>query len=165
MKRLWTPWRMPYLESPPQAGCLFCEKLAGADDPESLVVHRGARAFVILNRYPYTNGHVMIVPNDHLASLEDLPAPVIQEVIGLVQQSLGVLRREYKAAAFNIGGNIGEAAGAGVADHVHLHVVPRWAGDTNFMATTAETRVLPETLEQTYARLRRAWQALPAGAD
>jgi ATP adenylyltransferase len=158
MKRLWTPWRLPYLESPPsQEGCLFCQRLAEPDGPDNLILHRGPQAFVILNLYPYTNGHMMVVPNQHIPSLESLPAGVLTELMAHVQRALGILRSEYRAEAFNVGANIGEAAGAGIADHVHMHVLPRWPGDTNFMATTGETRVLPETLEQTYARLRRAW--------
>ena len=158
MKHLWTPWRMEYLMAPSSRdGCLFCQRLAQPDGPENLIVHRGRTSFVILNRYPYTNGHMMVVPNAHEPSLEGLEPAVLTELMLLLQGSLHVLRSEYGAEAFNIGSNIGEAAGAGIADHVHLHVLPRWGGDTNFMATTADTRVIPETLEQTYARLRRAW--------
>ena len=140
-------------------GCLFCQRLAEADGPDSLILHRGRRAFVILNRFPYTNGHLMIVPFDHQASLEALDVEARTELMELATRSLGVLRRAYGAEAFNLGANIGAVAGAGVADHVHLHVVPRWAGDTNFMATIAEARVIPEALAITYRRLSEAWHA------
>lgn len=159
---------MEYLQNPPEEqGCLFCTRLGQPDGPENLIVHRGPSAFVILNKYPYTNGHMLIVPNLHHPSLEGLESPVLEELMRLVQRALAILRLEYRADAFNIGGNIGQAAGAGVAGHVHLHVLPRWSGDTNFMATTGETRVLPETLAQTYERLSRAWRAStgPTAAD
>lgn len=156
---------MEYLQNPAgEKGCLFCNRLAQPDGPDNLIVHRGASAFVILNRYPYTNGHMLIVPNAHQPSLEDLDPPVLDELMRLVQRALVILRVEYGASGFNVGGNIGEAAGAGIAAHVHLHVLPRWAGDTNFMATTGETRVLPETLAQTFDRMSRAWRA-PAGTQ
>ena len=133
-------------------GCLFCQRLAEADGPDTLILHRGRRAFVILNRFPYTNGHLMIVPFDHQASLEALDVEARTELMELATRSLGVLRRAYGAEAFNLGVNIGAVAGAGVADHVHLHVVPRWAGDTNFMATIAEALAI------TYRRLSEAWR-------
>ncbi len=163
MKHLWSPWRMAYIEGHGQEpGCLFCSRLAEADGPANLVLHRGRHAFVILNRYPYTNGHCMVVPIAHLPSLEDLDDPTQLELMRLTSRTLVVMRRAYGAEAFNLGANIGKAAGAGVEGHVHLHVVPRWAGDTNFMATTADTRVIPETLEQTYGRLLTCWQELDA---
>ncbi len=140
-------------------GCLFCRTLSAADGPDNLILHRGRRAFVILNRFPYTNGHLMIVPFDHQASLEAIDVEARGEVMELATHSLAVLRRAYGAEAFNLGVNIGAAAGAGVVDHVHLHVVPRWGGDTNFMATVAEARVIPEDLTTTYRRLSEAWHA------
>ena len=144
MKRLWSPWRMTYIEgSHHETGCIFCDRLEEDDGPENLILFRGENAFLILNRYPYTNGHLMIVPYQHQKSLESLTT-----------LGLGALRQEYGAQNFNVGINIGEAAGAGVADHVHIHVVPRWPGDTNFMSTTAQTRVMPEDLEQTYSRIK-----------
>lgn len=159
MKHLWSPWRMAYVEQPhPEAGCLFCNRLAQADGPQNLILHRGRHAFVILNRFPYTTGHMMVVPFAHQPSLEVLDAPTRHELMELTARALTVLRRAYNAQAFNVGANIGEAAGAGVADHVHFHVLPRWTGDTNFMTTTAETRVIPEGLEDMYRRLRALWQ-------
>jgi ATP adenylyltransferase len=162
MKQLWSPWRMAYIEERNSEGvCLFCHGRDQAPGPASLILHQGERAFVMLNRYPYTNGHVMVVPNAHQPSLEDLDAATLAELMLLARRGLRALRQAYGAEAFNLGVNIGAPAGAGVVDHVHLHVVPRWAGDTNFMATTAQTRVIPEDLDQTYHRLDQAWRALP----
>lgn len=160
MDYLWCPWRMEYIQSDKHKdACVFCKEMNRPDGPENLIVYRGRRAFVILNRYPYTTGHLMIVPYDHQASLEQLDAETRAEIIELTTQSMIVLRRVYQPHGFNIGLNIGAAAGAGVLDHVHLHVVPRWGGDTNFMATLASTRVLPETLADTYARIFGAWKS------
>jgi ATP adenylyltransferase len=158
---------MAYIENhDPEPGCLLCNRLAEADGPENLVLHRAKHAFVILNRYPYTNGHMMIVPFFHCASLEDLAPEVLSEMMVLAARALQVLRRAYGASAFNVGANIGEAAGAGVVGHVHMHVLPRWAGDTNFMTTMAETRVIPASLESTYQRLRELWNesSVPDGS-
>lgn len=151
---------MEYIQSNKHKdACVFCKEMSRPDGPENLIVYRGRRAFVILNRYPYTTGHLMIVPYDHQASLEQLDAETRAEIIELTTQSMIVLRRVYQPHGFNIGLNIGVAAGAGVLDHVHLHVVPRWGGDTNFMATLASTRVLPETLADTYVRIHGAWKS------
>ncbi len=155
MDRIWAPWRMEYIEGHSGSSeCLFCE-LPNSDD--SLILHRGAEAYVVLNRYPYTNGHLMVVPYAHQASIESLEDAALLEVMNLSSQALAVLRAAYGAEAFNLGVNIGKAAGAGVVNHVHMHVLPRWAGDTNFMATTAETRVIPEDLEVTFTRLKTQW--------
>jgi ATP adenylyltransferase len=140
-----------------QTDCVFCQLLAIEDGEENLILRRGQLSFAVLNRYPYTNGHLMIVPNHHEPSLEDLAAETLTEMMLLTQQALRTLRERYGAEAFNVGSNIGEASGAGVAEHVHLHIVPRWSGDTNFMATTAQTRVIPEALEVTYHNLRDGW--------
>jgi ATP adenylyltransferase len=156
---------MPYIEGDRSgAPCLFCEMLARPDGPDNLILHRGSRAFVILNRFPYNNGHMMVVPNAHRASLEDLEAPDQAELMALSGQAITVLRRAYGADSFNLGINIGESAGAGIIDHVHMHVLPRWAGDTSFMATTAETRVIPESLDVTFQRLRPIWEETAQGA-
>lgn len=158
MERIWAPWRMDYIKSQGDIpGCLFCDRLSQADGVGNLILHRGDQAFVILNRYPYTSGHMLVVPFAHLPSIEDLDGASLQEVMQLSSRAISVLRAAYGAQAFNLGINIGESAGAGVADHVHMHILPRWAGDTNFMVTTAETRVLPEALEDTYQRLRALW--------
>lgn len=149
---------MDYLNSTPRAdGCFFCDAWQAADDDERLVVQRGMHAFVILNRYPYNNGHLMVVPATHTASLESLDAEIAAEVMRLVQHGLATLRRVYQPHGFNLGANIGQAAGAGVADHVHLHVLPRWSADTNFMTALSDTRVIPERLEDTWRRLKQAW--------
>lgn len=158
MKRIWAPWRMAYIKGDTEeTGCLFCNQLAQRDGPQNLILYRGQRAFVILNRFPYTNGHMMVVPNEHKHSIEELDDQTLAELFQLTNQALGILRQTYGAENFNIGINIGEASGAGVTDHVHLHVVPRWSGDTSFMSTVAETRVLPEALEETFEKLLSAW--------
>lgn len=157
MKRLWAPWRMKYVEKH-EAGCVFCDVQAQSHDLENLIVFRGKEAFVILNRYPYTSGHLLVVANDHQPSFEDLIPSTRSEMMELATKGIQVLRRIYKPDAFNLGANIGEAAGAGIAGHVHLHIVPRWGGDTNFMSALAETRVLPEELDETYRRILPAWK-------
>ena len=141
------------------AGCIFCELPAQQRDAENLIVHRGQLAFVILNRYPYNNGHLMVVPYQHVATLEALAAPTLAEIMLLAKQALTALRGMYAPQAFNLGINIGTAAGAGIADHVHMHVVPRWAGDSNFMTTVADTRVIPEDLRDTYRSAVAHWPA------
>jgi ATP adenylyltransferase len=140
-----------------KVGCIFCDALDQNDGVENLVVFRGQKAYAILNRYPYTNGHLMVVPNAHQPSMEDLDKDTRGEIMELLSQSVIILRKIYNPEGFNIGTNIGGAAGAGVAGHVHFHVVPRWGGDTNFMTTTGMVRVLPEELSQTYARILEAW--------
>lgn len=138
-------------------GCIFCDALKRQDGVENLIAYRGKSAFVILNRFPYTSGHLMVVPFDHKPSMEMLENNTCNEIMILLKQSIKVLRAVYKPEGFNIGTNIGDVAGAGVASHVHFHVVPRWAGDTNFITTTGLVRVIPEELDQTYARICAAW--------
>jgi ATP adenylyltransferase len=142
-----------------QAACIFCvsataEAGCAADE---LIVTRGQHAFVMLNRYPYNNGHLMVVPYPHVSSLEYLDTPTLTELMLLVKQALAVLGAVYNPQAFNLGMNIGEASGAGIAEHVHFHVVPRWAGDTNYMTVVGQTRVIPEDLSETCQRLSAAW--------
>ncbi len=159
MKRIWAPWRMVYIKGEmEESGCMFCNRLAMRDGPDSLILYRGQRAFVILNRYPYTNGHMMVVPIAHEPTLEPLEEEAITELMLLTRRAVSLLEKVYAAQDFNIGINIGEAAGAGIVDHVHIHIVPRWSGDTSFMTTTAATRVLPEALEETYNKLYAAWR-------
>jgi len=159
MNHLWSPWRMEYIEKHnKEAGCIFCIAQSREDGPENLVVFRGRLAYVILNRYPYTSGHVMVVPFAHKPSLEDLDAEIRREIMELTSHCMVILKNVYKVQGFNVGANIGAAAGAGVLDHVHIHVVPRWSGDTNFMSTLGSTRVLPESLEDTYGRIRDGFQ-------
>ncbi len=158
MRTIWAPWRMDYIEGhSPEDDCLFCGCLAEQDGPGNLILHRAEAAFVLLNRYPYTNGHMMVAPIDHKAAIDELSEAEQAAVMQLSARAVTVLRRAYGAEAFNLGANIGQAAGAGVLGHMHLHVLPRWSGDTNFMATTATTRVIPEALDVTYEKLRSLW--------
>jgi len=156
MERLWAPWRLAYVEIRQPEGCLFCTKPAQGDDEEQLIVLRGERCFVLLNLYPYNNGHVMIAPYRHVGSLPDLTAEEGAEMIALAQRMVRALAHAYHPDGYNLGMNLGRAAGAGVPDHLHLHVVPRWNGDTNFMPVIGETKVLPETLQGTVRKLRQA---------
>jgi ATP adenylyltransferase len=156
-RQLWAPWRLEYVGSADeQEGCIFCNALA-ADDDEGLVVHRGEAAFVVLNRFPYASGHLMVAPARHVGELGDLEDTEVLEVHRLASQGLGALAETYGPQGFNLGWNLGRIAGAGVIDHVHLHVVPRWAGDTNFMPVLADVKVLPEHLSETRAKLAAAW--------
>jgi ATP adenylyltransferase len=156
-KQLWAPWRLEYVGSADdQEGCIFCRALARSDD-EGLVVCRGSRAFVLLNRFPYASGHMMIAPMRHVGELSDLDDDEVLELHRLAGQSLGALAETYAPQGYNLGWNLGRIAGAGVTDHVHQHVVPRWAGDTNFMPVLADVKVLPEHLAETRRRLAAAW--------
>ena len=156
MNRLWAPWRMAYVgASEPPAGCIFCSARERPDDRAALVLHRGARSFLILNAFPYAPGHLMAVLNRHVADLEAASVDEMAEAMTLVRMATAALAAEYRPHGFNVGINLGSAAGAGIKDHLHVHVVPRWYGDSNFMAVVGEVRVLPEALEATYDRLRR----------
>lgn len=156
MDYLWTPWRYAYVSTAEKAsGCIFCE-LPKLEDQKALIVHRGLHCFVILNSFPYTSGHVMIVPFAHLDQMQRLPTEAAHEMMDLSQKMEGVLRKLYNPDGINLGMNIGKAAGAGVAGHVHMHVLPRWVADANFMSVVGETRVLPESLETTYKRIKSA---------
>jgi ATP adenylyltransferase len=156
-KQLWAPWRLEYVGSADdQEGCIFCRALAGSDD-DGLVVRRGSRAFVLLNRFPYASGHMMIAPIRHVGELSDLDDDEVLELHRLAGQSLAALAETYAPQGYNLGWNLGRIAGAGVTDHVHQHVVPRWAGDTNFMPVLADVKVLPEHLAETRRRLAAAW--------
>jgi ATP adenylyltransferase len=165
MDYIWTPWRYQYMKDvqtgePPE--CIFCDAAERKDDAETLVVYRGAKTFVILNRYPYTSGHVMIVPYAHVAELSACDAEALSEMTWLAQRVEGAYRANYQPDGMNLGMNLGRAAGAGVIGHLHLHVLPRWFGDSNFMTVAGETRVHPEELRTTYERLRKA---LASGAS
>lgn len=157
MNRLWTPWRLQYVTESglPKPDCIFCDALAHADR-EALVVHADTRAFVILNKFPYNNGHLMVVPNRHVARLADLVADELSDIMRLAQAAERALSDVYRPHGFNMGINVGRSAGAGVLDHLHFHVVPRWDGDTSFMTVAGETRVLPEELYATAARVKPA---------
>ena len=161
MKHLWSPWRMKYIEqNDSKKGCIFCTALEGEDGPQNLILARGEQAFLIVNLYPYTSGHIMVAPFAHQPSLEFLDPETRAEMMEWVSKAITVLKHVYKPEAFNVGANIGEPAGAGEPGHVHLHIVPRWTGDTNFMSTLSSTRVLPETLEDTYRRIKKGFQDL-----
>ncbi len=161
MKQLWAPWRMAYLKGEHKKvdGCLFCEK-PGHDDAEEHILYRGEYGYVTLNRFPYTNGHLLIVPYTHTGLLEELDDAISLELMRLIRHSLEILRRVYRPDGFNIGVNEGTAAGAGVAEHVHVHIVPRWAGDANYMTVVAETRIIPQSLEETYTLFRPCFERL-----
>ena len=149
---LWAPWRLEYIvEADEQEGCIFCEP------DESLLVHRGEHAVVLMNKFPYSSGHLMVAPARHTGDFGSLDRDEAAEIHSLAAQALGALAQEYAPQGFNLGWNLGRIAGAGIVDHVHLHVVPRWTGDTNFMPVLADVKVLPEHLLETARRLRDAW--------
>ena len=152
-KPLWAPWRMEFLTSDKPDGCVFCALPKANDDRKNLIVHRGQRCFVILNKYPYNNGHLMIVPTRHLADFRQLDTDEGQELFALAQRSIEVLKQAYGPEGFNVGMNLGAAAGAGIRDHLHLHVVPRWNGDTNFLPVLADVKAMPQHLETSYDQL------------
>ena len=157
MNRLWAPWRLAYVSgAQPATGCVFCEALRGDDDRGRLVLHRGRTGFLILNAYPYALGHVLAVLNRHVGSVEEATPDELGEAMTLVQQATAALRHAYRPDGFNIGLNQGRVAGAGIEGHLHVHVVPRWNGDTNFMAVLGDVKVLPEALDATWERLRAA---------
>jgi len=158
MDYLWTPWRFQYVTtSGASTSCVFCRAGGESDDRANLVVYRAAHNFVILNRFPYTSGHIMVVPYAHVASLSELSPEALAEMMELAQTSERHLRDVYRPDGLNMGINIGKAAGAGIAGHLHMHILPRWTGDTNFMTVTGETRVLPEDLPATWEKLRAAF--------
>ncbi|MFC2046604.1 HIT domain-containing protein [Chloroflexota bacterium] len=159
MKHLWSPWRLEYLTQPRTDGCIFCQAAERDDDREHLVLLRGERVFLILNRYPYNNGHLMAVPYAHVPSLEDLDTETLAEMMHLLNRGLGALRTTMMPDGFNVGANLGSVAGAGIEEHVHLHAVPRWQGDTNFMPVVGDMRVVPQTWEQTYDLIKVALDA------
>jgi len=153
-KPLWAPWRLEYIEhADDQPACIFC------DPEDELVVHRGTRVFVLLNRFPYASGHILVVPYRHLADIGELTDEEALETHRLASAAVGALAQAYRAQGYNLGWNLGRIAGAGITDHIHLHVVPRWAGDTNFMPVLADVKVLPEALLETARRLQEAWPA------
>ena len=160
MDRLWAPWRLAYVTAAPAAPteCIFCDAWSSAHD--ELVLFRGQHCFVILNLYPYNNGHLMVVPNRHISALKALVREEQAEMMGLTRLAELVLTEAYHPQGLNVGINLGKAAGAGIENHLHAHLVPRWAGDTNFMTAVGETRVLPEDLKQTAARLRPIFERL-----
>jgi ATP adenylyltransferase len=166
---LYTPWRMRYLtgesggKGMPDGHCVFCEKIEYVDeakDAREYVVVRSQAVYVTLNRFPYNNGHVMIIPYQHAASVEELPAETLTDLMLTLNKTLAGLRKLYSPHGFNVGINLGGAAGAGIAGHVHMHCVPRWSGDTNYMTVVGGTRIIPDTLEDTWRKLREVWHTL-----
>jgi ATP adenylyltransferase len=161
MDRLWTPWRYAYVsKAAPVNGCVFCEKAAPDNDEENLVVYRGELNYVLLNLYPYNNGHIMVAPYEHVATLEAVAEEAVIEMMRLARHAESILRRIYRPQGINLGMNIGQCAGAGVAGHIHLHLLPRWPGDVSFMTTVGETRVVPEDLQTTWQKLRAEFTQL-----
>ncbi len=159
MKRLWSPWRMRYVsnvEDYRKEGCIFCDKPASGDDAEALIVHRGRTCFIMLNAFPYNTGHLMISPYRHVGELEELRSEEYCEMMELAVLASRAIQAEVHSQGMNLGMNLGKAGGAGIADHLHMHLVPRWDGDTNFMPVIAEVKVMPETLPQTHSRLSAA---------
>jgi ATP adenylyltransferase len=161
MKHIWSPWRMSYIQNHKRiSDCAFCSELSQSDSPGNLIVHRGQRVFLILNRFPYNSGHVMVVPYEHKPTLEELDSETRAEIMELANLATRVLQTVYRPHGFNLGVNVGTAAGAGILEHVHMHILPRWTGDTNFISTLGATRVLPESLEDTYRRVKEGIEKL-----
>ena len=160
MDRLWSPWRSEYIASSGAAdsepgSCVFCRLYSDVNNDEAnYVVYRASRSFIVLNRYPYISGHLLIVPNDHIGDLGAAPKETTDELMDLMKRSQTALREVYRPDGFNMGMNLGHSAGAGIIDHIHIHILPRWTGDTNFMTTVSETRVLSEDLASTYQKLK-----------
>jgi len=154
MERLWAPWRMQYINAQPEQGCIFCVKPREDRDAENLILHRGKGAFIILNAFPYNNGHLLIAPYRHVADLSALTEEEQGDILRLTALGCEALKSAVRPHGFNIGLNLGQVAGAGIADHLHVHIVPRWNGDTNFMPVLADVKVLPEALASTYSALK-----------
>ncbi len=158
MRQLWAPWRLQYVQEAGSAEeCVFCQEAAGALGTTSLVIHRGELALVLLNKFPYSSGHVMVAPMRHIPSLGELEPVEAAEIHALTVQAIAALTRIYAPDGFNVGWNLGTVAGGSIAAHLHQHIVPRWSGDTNFMPVLADVKVLPEHLEATRVRLQEAW--------
>ncbi len=164
MERLWAPWRLEYIAGERPDGCIFCDKPLEKDDRANYILRRGVHSFVLLNAFPYNNGHLMIAPYAHLSDLDELPLETLVEMMKLCQNALRALRLAMGPDGFNVGFNLGAAAGAGIKDHLHLHVVPRWAGDTNFMPVLADVRVVPQSLERAWEVIDLAFQKIQEGA-
>jgi ATP adenylyltransferase len=159
-QRIWAPWRLSYVKDASkdkESECIFCAALEAGDDEEMLIVHRGEHCFVILNKFPYTNGHLMVAPYEHTAALQDLDAETLGELMALGQRGMNALETSYSPHGYNVGFNQGRVAGAGVEHHIHMHVVPRWGGDTNFMPVLGDTRVMNQTLRDSFETVRKAF--------
>lgn len=159
MEHLWAPWRMAYIDSNPAhaQGCIFCAKAAESDDEKNLIVHRSERCFVLMNLFPYNNGHLMIAPYAHVPSIQDLDPATLTDIMVTTQQAVTALDNAIHPHGYNMGLNQGAVAGAGIADHIHYHIVPRWNGDTNFMPVLADTKVMPDYLDNTWKQIVAAW--------
>ncbi|WP_290900131.1 HIT domain-containing protein [Ferroglobus sp.] len=155
MERIFAPWRIRYIESPKYEGCIFCDFPKENKDEERLILYRGKSCFVIMNNYPYNPGHLMIAPYRHVASVEDLNEEEALEMMKLSQKMVEVIKKAMNPDGFNLGINLGKVAGAGIEDHIHLHIVPRWNGDTNFMPVLADVKVIPEAIEESYKKLKK----------
>ncbi len=151
---LWAPWRMEYILGEKEKGCIFCTRMKSQEDQKNLILYRGEYNFIIMNKYPYNNGHLMVVPNRHTSDFESLQDDESLEMMHLIAKSLQVLKAAIRPHGFNIGINLGEIAGAGIDDHLHFHIVPRWSADTNFMPVVADTKVISEGLKETWERLK-----------
>ncbi len=156
MKELWAPWRVEYFKIPRDRGCFLCKSFADRQDRDNHIVKRGETCAIVMNRYPYTGGHLMVCPYRHVSQFEELTAEETAELMDLTKQAMLALRKTVRPHGFNIGINIGEAAGAGLKDHIHLHIVPRWTGDTNFITVMADVRVVPQSLHELWPVLRNA---------
>jgi len=157
MKKIWAPWRMTYIRGQKEDGCVFCQISGQKKDEENLILHAGEHTLVLMNRFPYNNGHLMVIPRRHCTDVESLEAREIEELFNLLKLSIRVLTASLAPDGYNVGINLGKAAGAGM-EHLHLHVVPRWSGDSNFMPVLSDTRVIPEFVETTYRKLHLAFQ-------
>ncbi|HET9119971.1 MAG TPA: HIT domain-containing protein [Solirubrobacterales bacterium] len=160
MDRIWAPWRLTYVKDASkdnESECIFCAALDAGNDDANLIVRRGERAFVMLNKYPYTNGHLMVAPYEHIAELQGLDEETMAEIMSLAQRGISALESSYAPHGYNVGFNQGRVAGAGVEHHIHMHVVPRWGGDTNFMPVLGDTRVMNQTLHDSYETVKEAF--------
>jgi ATP adenylyltransferase len=158
VERLWAPWRLEYIAEEKRPGCVFCNAAGEGDDAQSLILHRGASCFVILNRFPYNNGHLMVVPYTHERDLEALDESTLLELLTLARRAASIMGRLMRAEGFNLGLNVGRTAGAGIDEHLHLHVVPRWNGDTNYMPVLGDTKIIPQSLQACYELLAPAFR-------
>jgi ATP adenylyltransferase len=154
MNQMWAPWRIDYIKGPKPEGCILCDKVAAKKDRAHLILKRGEHGFTLLNLYPYSNGHLMVAPYAHGNALEALPDGVVGKLMEMVEESIVILKKAYKPEGINVGLNLGRAAGAGIDDHLHFHIVPRWVGDTNFMSVVSGVRVIPESLDNTFRLLK-----------
>jgi ATP adenylyltransferase len=159
MKNLWAPWREDYVKNVDKLkGCFLCNCLKTKSELKNLIVYKGKHSFIVLNRYPYNNGHLMIAPFKHIGNIEDLSEDEAKEIFLLGRKIIPILKEVYNAQGFNVGLNLGRCAGAGVVDHLHLHIVPRWEGDTNYMPVVGATKIIPESIEESYKRIKSAIQ-------